>query len=615
MKKYESIQKSKLASSYGGIGSIIETKDNGSLLVSDFNDWPFYQLYINSLIQHENRERLTRLQEERIPAAKESLIDESRLLKRLQDKGFVNIRGLFAPPVIESTGYSIRRADNDKLMLTDYFPKWFYCPHCRGLAHLNEWRAWWNEDFPNNQTPGIFDKNPPSCSKCSRQIKQNQFRRKYLEQVRFVLASMDNGEVRDLPWDLLVTAQPEVHGQFLELRFRNNRQRSNTEMKYRTSPNTDSLYGIFIESGNIRKNMAEVERINFIDSEGHAYKVLIKNSTNIYFPITVSSIQLPTFVPTSNEIAILNNLWNNLPANSKNPESLAIQWQNNANLNNLRQMKGRIIQRLIECNFNLTDLFDYQSDDNYLFDEYSFITDDHNYSGNFCDTEYFISEKILCEDSFFAATKIKALYCLHKLKETVVQVSYKRIDNSSTNVSWYNSDDHAPRGKRSFEKHTCSFNRNDIKYMPAVENFGEGLFLEFEADQFMQEDIEKILHTYCHVIMKELEFECGYPLVSLKERLYFLQNHNAYGFMIYTINGSDSSYGGITSLFPDKIKNLIKNAIIRSGDCPNDPICYSEKGQCFACVDLPETSCEIFNDSLDRVKLINSLKKKNNQKE
>ena len=35
-------------------------------------------------------------------------------------------------------------------------------------------------------------------------------------------------------------------------------------------------------------------------------------------------------------------------------------------------------------------------------------------------------------------------------------------------------------------------------------------------------------------------------------------------------------------------------------DCPNDPICESHKASCFACVQIPETACELFNEDLSR---------------
>lgn len=42
MRQYEQIQTRKIISAYGGVGSIIETRD-GAILIEDFNRWPYFQ--------------------------------------------------------------------------------------------------------------------------------------------------------------------------------------------------------------------------------------------------------------------------------------------------------------------------------------------------------------------------------------------------------------------------------------------------------------------------------------------------------------------------------------------------------------------------------------------
>ena len=50
-----------------------------------------------------------------------------------------------------------------------------------------------------------------------------------------------------------------------------------------------------------------------------------------------------------------------------------------------------------------------------------------------------------------------------------------------------------------------------------------------------------------------------------------------------------------------KIVKLIERGVERAKNCPNDPICINEpSAHCFACLDLPETSCIEFNKNLDR---------------
>lgn len=187
----------------------------------------------------------------------------------------------------------------------------------------------------------------------------------------------------------------------------------------------------------------------------------------------------------------------------------------------------------------------------------------------------------------------------------------------------------------------------NTKYLPAIESFGEGIFFDFDnrkLDDWLIQNSEVneriasiinnhktsesslnkelnvtakliLIHSFSHLIIKELEFLCGYPSTSIQERLY-VEDGKMQGVLIYTIAGSEGSYGGITSTCQsDKIKKIIQSAIIRARDCSTDPICYYSTGQgagnlnlsaCYSCILLPETSCEQFNCYLDRRLLVDS---------
>ena len=124
-----------------------------------------------------------------------------------------------------------------------------------------------------------------------------------------------------------------------------------------------------------------------------------------------------------------------------------------------------------------------------------------------------------------------------------------------------------------------------------------------------------ILHTLSHILIKELEFLVGYPAASLAERLYINENEMQ-GMLIYTIAGSEGSFGGLTAQAdPDRFIKILNSAIVRAKDCASDPICYHSDGQgiaglnlaaCYSCSLLPETSCEEYNSFLDRAILIDN---------
>lgn len=199
-------------------------------------------------------------------------------------------------------------------------------------------------------------------------------------------------------------------------------------------------------------------------------------------------------------------------------------------------------------------------------------------------------------------------------------------------------------------KNIFSCERNALFVMPANETLGEGLFFKFSDDKikiwsellsqvaaerfknfFGTVDLRTqgsstrqriknngfkhfLIHTFSHLLMRELEFSCGYPTASLKERLYISDRMS--GVLIYTAEGSEGSMGGLVwQGHPERITHLIARALERSFDCSSDPLCWESEGQgifelnlaaCFACSLVSETACEEQNLGLDRRALIDT---------
>ena len=294
-----------------------------------------------------------------------------------------------------------------------------------------------------------------------------------------------------------------------------------------------------------------------------------------------------------------------------------------------------IIQKLIDNNFSERELEIAKTENQYRFDEYKFITEKESERVE----DKLIFNKI--EDSFFQNDLIKSIFKMDKIKITSVQTSFTRQEPISSNYFLQDEDCEKITNESIIKKFTSTYGKK-TKYLPAIESFGEGIFFEFDNDvldewvksdtkiqerisilignkqQFesaFSEDFELnakyvLIHTFSHLIIKELEYLAGYPSTSIQERLYIDEELGMNGVLIYTIAGSEGSYGGITSICDDnKIGKLIESAMIRATDCATDPICYHTHGQgvanlnlsaCFSCTLLPETSCEKFNCYLDR---------------
>lgn len=183
----------------------------------------------------------------------------------------------------------------------------------------------------------------------------------------------------------------------------------------------------------------------------------------------------------------------------------------------------------------------------------------------------------------------------------------------------------------------------DIYVMPATQTLGEGLFFAFDMDavekwvneydlnkyydcsleegslgEFLNNEISiygrakfYLLHTFSHVLMKELEFYCGYPTASLSERLYY--SDKMCGVLIYTADGAEGSMGGLVwQGQPHIIESIIKSAMRRAVNCSSDPLCWENseglnRASCFSCTMVSETSCEHMNMGLDRRILVDEF--------
>ena len=76
--------------------------------------------------------------------------------------------------------------------------------------------------------------------------------------------------------------------------------------------------------------------------------------------------------------------------------------------------------------------------------------------------------------------------------------------------------------------------------------------------------------------MAELALECGYPLSSLKERIYSSgpAQPDRFGILIYTSTaGGQGTLGGLSSMAEQAWRDFSVARPVRLALCSNDPIC------------------------------------------
>ena len=197
----------------------------------------------------------------------------------------------------------------------------------------------------------------------------------------------------------------------------------------------------------------------------------------------------------------------------------------------------------------------------------------------------------------------------------------------------------------------ASLTRAKPTWVPASDVHGEGIFIRFKEKVIREwEDRESVrqrdeklktghygwrnarqldtqkgypgiryamIHTFSHLLIRELALECGYNAASIRERIYSdgSAEYPMAGVLFYTAAAdSDGTLGGLVELGkPENLGRLIKQALRRATVCSSDPLCSEHNpakdrslhgASCHACGFVAETSCERGNRYLDRALLV-----------
>jgi hypothetical protein len=199
----------------------------------------------------------------------------------------------------------------------------------------------------------------------------------------------------------------------------------------------------------------------------------------------------------------------------------------------------------------------------------------------------------------------------------------------------------------------AKLSRERLDWLPAVEVRGEGIFLELDPKtvsgwqtqhrsliepllasiqkRYEQSWLELgregelpkqpitasflLIHTLAHALIRQLSLDCGYSSASLRERLYVQDEEpRMTGLLIYTgSSDADGTLGGLSrQAQPARFEQFFIDAVRNLAWCSNDPLCIHgeasseplNRAACHSCALVAETSCERFNQLLDRAVLV-----------
>jgi len=255
------------------------------------------------------------------------------------------------------------------------------------------------------------------------------------------------------------------------------------------------------------------------------------------------------------------------------------------------------------------------------------------------------------DDDFYARTlpkkewdakgmgSVERIVLVDRLREVVAQVGFTRFEAITPDVD----------GELQMEVQAAPLSR-EISWLPAVENRGEGIFIQFRSEairtwlakpavierekdlragfatwEVQHPQIERtfpgmpyyLLHTVSHLLLTAISLECGYPASSIRERVY--ASESGYGILLYTgTPDAEGTLGGLIEAGKNIARHL-HSALELGRLCSNDPVCAQHEPQnpheirflhgaaCHGCLLVAETSCEQHNDFLDRSLAISTV--------
>ncbi|MDB9529586.1 DUF1998 domain-containing protein [Oscillatoria sp. CS-180] len=233
---------------------------------------------------------------------------------------------------------------------------------------------------------------------------------------------------------------------------------------------------------------------------------------------------------------------------------------------------------------------------------------------------------------------IDQVVLVHRLREVVALIGFTRFEAAMPNIE--GEIDDLEIGVR---RATLDF---EPKWVPAIENLGEGVFISFKSDlittwldkpavQLRAKELEQgyrkwaeshgipsekmkfpgvayiMLHSLSHLLITSVSLECGYASSAIRERIYAFPDIG-YGILLHTgTSGSEGTLGGLVEV-GRRIEHHLSKALEQGRLCSNDPVCAQHKpdspqedrflhgAACHGCLLIAETSCERRNEMLDR---------------
>ena len=583
-----------------GVGAIVPFPNDEALMVAGLDAW-----------RYQDKEQF--------------VITDERLVKRL------GVQELRWPPDFRQKNADPINANIRIPMVR--FPRWHYCPFCGSMNKSTYYRETQPECDQYQWKTGRV------CSS------KSKYRRRMIPE-RFVVICPE-GHIDDFP---IVEWLHSDNIHFYDP--------DKCRIRRSTGGASANLSGVFYEcTCGAKKSLAgatskgALSKIGYrckgsrpwlgIEGDGSCnvavedIKVVLRGATNVWFADTRSSIHIPTSntVESGKIQGILRDMYDIVTAHLVNGE---LDRALISHIALIHGVDGNLLFQAFMDEFehrsSTIEVSEDMSEEEYRLEEYKVLTKTSGSdSVDFHSINFPISEYDSQIHKFY-----KSISLVPKLRETRAFVGFSRLEAH----------------KKSIQDNKKDLRLGNENWLPGIEVYGEGIFFEFNDEALAEwaqntkvtNRISKLnnsfhgsflgtsqqgelrpeyvlIHTFAHLLINQLSFDCGYGSSSIRERIYCEKTSNdlkMHGVLLYTASGdSEGSLGGLvrqgkSGRIEDTIVSAIRNALW----CTSDPICIQSPGQgpdslnlaaCHNCALLPETCCENGNRLLDRGVVVGTL--------
>ena len=568
-------------------------------------------------------------------------IAEERLLHAVQKRLGPQVKQLLTPPISpESSALPDPFSQEARIGVpVATFPRWMFCPRCQKLAPVS------SDLFKLKSDPYHPERTRYVHENCTGpRSYRKESKNPTVVPARFVVAC-PNGHLDDFPWVDFVHRGAPCNASSLELiEYGPAGEARDLEVRCITCKASRRMSEAFGEAGKENMPICRGRHPHLRDFEDKGcdqqVRTLLLGASNLWFPDVLTTLAIPSTAIRLDQL--VEEKWPTLRLVT-DPVNVPLLRQL-GQLGDLASFGDDEIWEAIQRKRQREEADEEPPAVDLKTPEWEIFT----HPATTPETSDLKLREVAVPAGF--ETLLERVVLVERLREVRAMIGFTRLDPPGDIL------DAAGAGQR-----RVKLARTSPTWTPASEVRGEGVFLQFKEEaiqrwlqggpqrlwdekfhnshtiwrqaRYIEHPDEQypglryvLIHSFSHILMRQLALEAGYVAASVRERIYSRnpgENPDfpepMAGLLIYTAApDSEGTLGGLVNQGkPEILGEHLRKALTDAALCASDPLCAEHPpstdgitlhaAACHACMFAPETSCEQGNRYLDRSVLVPTL--------